>query len=1058
MRKRISILLSCILTMSLIIGMFISPLPVSAASTSTDKTTEPVDLGTPVQTAQAIDAEFGQEDGVNVAYTTVTGSASAGDYATFSVLDIDNEKLLRQFKLQGASNAWNHVKTPDGRVFIGASHKMFVYSPESKEVTDLGVPLPGTSSIWSLTTDDEGNVYGGIYSESVQGRVFRIDAQTLEITDLLNAPVDSNESYIRSMAYYDGYLYAGTGSTNGRVWKISTSNPQTDKTSLGLPGSPDDAIYKGLYDKMGFAYGMNIHENYLFAFYNGPSIIQVYDLEKQEWTDAGFSNIRGLEAAVGYKDGKVYTSKKDGKMWEISLSDFSEREVLDFDNNIRHSVWMNIANQPDFPNGAMVSIGFNARITLSDPATGQQKSMKLLVQGQGINLQALETGPDGKLYISTYLNSEGAQYDPETGKFTVFPLGQAEGLGHVGDTMYFGIYPKAEVAAWDTTTPLPTSTGPETIFSIGEDQDRPFVVTEGDGKLLLGTIPGYSQTGGALTIYDPAASEASGEPVFEVFRNVVQDQSITGLLYKDGLIYGSTSISGGLGNAPTGMRAKLFVWDVASKKKIHEWEPQLEGLSSLQMISGLQLGPDGLIWAAANGIVFAFDPDTREIVKSRNIHPDVKAFGKWRPVYQRFSSDGLLYSNAGEKLVVIDPETMAYRLIKDKASLFTLDREDNLYVAESTKLLKYPPSEKPVEPEQPEEPKKHYLDIHNSGFEEAAADGSIPGWTVTAATEGVSSVTVTDDNKYTGDKSLKLVDASTTHTTELMSDPLQVIPGRTYMANFNMYLNGSFPRPNPNDPPFSSSRSSVGVRYYDANNKLIPITSAMNKHVEGPQYSWLPIEMTTVVPDNAVTMRLVLFTSPLWVSTTHYDEVSVYTVIDPSEVPEIRSAEFSSTDVKEGSDLTLSVAATEGAAVTVKEGDTVVAEAVGTGETPVQVTIPAPSAGTHQYTVSAHFPLLTSSEELQLPVVNVHGFSGYTLNQTKVTLVRGEKHTVSVQASYGPLTEDVTAQAVLSTKDSKIVQIKGNTITADKKGDAEVIIKVGDTKLKLKVTVLNKAK
>ncbi|MCS0791082.1 PQQ-binding-like beta-propeller repeat protein [Cytobacillus firmus] len=100
----------------------------------------------------------------------------------------------------------------------------------SKEVTDLGVPLTGTESIWSLTSDENGNVYGGIYSASVGGRVFKIDSQTLISSDLLGEPVDDSEDYVRSIAYYDGYIYAGTGSTNGRVWKI---NPNTkDKERL----------------------------------------------------------------------------------------------------------------------------------------------------------------------------------------------------------------------------------------------------------------------------------------------------------------------------------------------------------------------------------------------------------------------------------------------------------------------------------------------------------------------------------------------------------------------------------------------------------------------------------------------------------------------------------------------------------------------------------------------------------------------------------------------------------------------------------------------------------
>jgi hypothetical protein len=42
-----------------------------------------------------------------------------------------------------------------------------------------------------------------------------------------------------------------------------------------------------------------------------------------------------------------------------------------------------------------------------------------------------------------------------------------------------------------------------------------------------------------------------------VFRNVVQDQSIISLDYKDGKVYGSTSINGGLGADPTAEEAKF---------------------------------------------------------------------------------------------------------------------------------------------------------------------------------------------------------------------------------------------------------------------------------------------------------------------------------------------------------------------------------------------------------------------------------------------------------------------------------------------------------------------
>ncbi|MCQ6562297.1 hypothetical protein [Paenibacillus mendelii] len=1045
-----------LLIMSFMLGLIgITPSVSAAADPSAGHSNEPVDLGTPVQTAQAIDVEFGIEEGVHVAYTTVTGSASAGDYATFSVLDLDNEARLRTYKLEGASNAWSHVKTPDGRVFIGGSNKMFVYSPETKQVTDLGVPIAGSSSIWSLTADEQGNVYGGIYSESVKGRIFRIDAQTLEVTDLLNGPLDAQEAYIRSLAYYNGYLYAGTGSSNGRVWKISTAAPLQDKTRLELPGSPEDDIYAGKYNAMGFVYSMNIHEHYLFAFYNGPSIMQVYDLDAGQWIEASFANIRGVEAATGYKDGKVYTSKKDKMMWEIDLATMTEKPVMPFDGNIRHSEWIQLPNQPDFPDGAMASISFNAKVTLSNPAAQLQRSMKLLVDGQGINLQALETGPDGKLYMSTYLNSEGAQYDPATGQFIVFPLGQSEGIGHVGDKVYFGLYPKADIAVYDTTTPLSTTKEPTSLFHIGEDQDRPFIVTEGDGKLLLGTIPGYSQTGGALTIYDPAASDESGQPQFEVFRHIVQDQSITGLLYHNGLIFGSTSISGGLGEAPAGARAKLFVWDMAAKKKLYEWEPAIEGISSLQMISGLALGPDGLIWAAANGVVFAFDPATREVVKSRNIHPDVTVYGKWRPVHQRFSSDGLLYSDAAGKLVVIDPETMGYTLIRDKASLFTLDRNDNLYVGDATRLLRYAPFAKPDAPDgEPEGPSKRYLDIRNAGFEDVNEDGSIPGWTVTSFLEGYAAVSVTDEKRAAGSTSVKLVDSSDKSAVELKSDPVRVKPGRQYTVNFNMFLDGSFPNPN-SETPFSMSRASVGVRYYDANDQELKVTASENNHVAGPQKSWIPVEMKVTVPANAVEMRLIVFCSPLWVATVYYDEVSAYTIIDPSEVP-VMSAEAATTDIREGADVTLSVKATEQADIIVMEGDKIVAQAVGAGETPVALTIPAPGAGAHNYTVTADVPLVASSAPVQLPTIHVHRLSGLELDTQSIQMQVGDTYSVKAAAIYGPLTEDVSSLVVLQAKPPKTVSIEGSTVTALKQGSAKVTVTYGGKTEELRVKVTKK--
>ncbi|MCS0791081.1 hypothetical protein NX021_23400 [Cytobacillus firmus] len=261
---------------------------------------------------------------------------------------------------------------------------------------------------------------------------------------------------------------------------------------------------------MGAAYGITIVDHYLFVFFNGSWTLHVYDLETEAWRDTVLGNIRGLMAVTGAHNGKVYTSKKDGNMWEIDVESLEERMIMPFDGSIRNSSWMNVKNQPDFNEAAMVTISYDGKVVLYDPPNQKKKVMSSVVQGLPINLQAIERGPDDKIYVSSYMGTTGAVYDPSNqDQLSLFPLGQAEGFGSVEETMYFGVYPKAEIFGLNTKNPLPEK-GHSHLFDIGQEQDRPFVLREGDGKLLIGTIPGYSQHGGALTVYDPQASQIAG--------------------------------------------------------------------------------------------------------------------------------------------------------------------------------------------------------------------------------------------------------------------------------------------------------------------------------------------------------------------------------------------------------------------------------------------------------------------------------------------------------------------------------------------------------------------
>src|SRR5690606_31979791 len=107
-------------------------------------------------------------------------------------------------------------------------------------------------------------------------------------------------------------------------------------------------------------------------------------------------------------------------------------------------------------------------------------------------------------------------------------------------------------------------------------------------------IPDYGELGGALTIITRAED---GTLSAEVFPDVVAEQSIVSLAYHEpsGLLFGSTSIHGGLGIEAKAEAAKLFVWDVAKGEKVEEFSLEIPGLNSPGMIGGLSVGRDGNI-------------------------------------------------------------------------------------------------------------------------------------------------------------------------------------------------------------------------------------------------------------------------------------------------------------------------------------------------------------------------------------------------------------------------------------------------------------------------------
>jgi hypothetical protein len=529
---------------------------------------------------------------------------------------------------------------------------------------------------------------------------------------------------------------------------------------------------------------------------------------------------------------------------------------IDYPSYLRNSAWVEVKGDPDLPGLSLATAVLAGGVAYMNLETKARKSVRLPIEGQPVDIRVMEKGPDGAIYMSGYPGGTGAKYDPATGTLTHFNLVQAEGMVALGDQMYFGTYPGAELYVMNVYE----GTNVTKLFSVGNGEDRPFILTTGEGKLFMGTIPTYGQLGGGLTIYDPETGDR------ETFHHVIHHQSIVGLAYRNGKLYGSTTVDGGEGIDPSETAAKMFVWDLAANQKTAEFVPELPGaLTVPDMISGLTFGPDGLLWGAADGIIFAMNPDTFEIVKSKVVYPGVSFYGKWQPVYSRWGNDGLLYSTIAGRLTIIDPETLEHIELANTPVMALGDDGHIYYRTGGTGMAKIEVSNGWTV-----SPISIPVMVNNSGFEVPVEDGRIPGWTLqylsASATYEVSS-----ERAFTGNYSLKLADPSQTDTVSLLSDPIPAVPGVEYKLRSKVFL--------------QEGRTILSFVFFNEAGQQLSGGSTV--YINSGRGQWQDIEIRATAPEGAKYARIQPWVSQFYVGTAYYDDFSVtYTadgdMIDPA--------------------------------------------------------------------------------------------------------------------------------------------------------------------------------
>lgn len=645
-----------------VLVLFFATINLSAQNINVEK--EFKNLGPQVYASLIQGSIFSSDkSGNDFVFTVVRGRP-----AIFVGFSLKDQKVVVKSPLKGTDGSWDVASSSDGTIYISGSGILYRYNIGDTAVTSLGTALSGEKVIWDLAAGKDGEIFGGTYPGC---KIFRYKPKE-GFSDEGKGALQVNEDYVRSLVYHKktDRIYAGIASHSALV---ELDRKTRQKVQL-LPDSNrnQEAIYH-----MNLVEGLKGGDR-VYGWLTGSSRVTVVYNVKTKSFEQNLPNMDVKSIIKDRKTNKVYyTAFKKLYVLDYSAKNPGSKYLVDTEGETKAISWNS--------KGELMILTANQFFQTYNPTTNKIVSVKLNVPSEPIDIQSIFKGPEGEIWSAGYLVGNHATYDPKSGKVIQYPgLHQTEGMNYVGNTMYFGIYAKAQLYSYDVTKPWEIDSGNPKFLGRIPEQDRPFAVLglKESQKVLFGTIANYGKLGGAIAHYDIK------KDTLEVFDKVFPNQSITSFVESNRIVFGGTTIFGGLGGKPIDKEAKLFIWDVEKKKVVFEVVP-VKGTMS---VTGLFIGPDKNIWGFADGDLFVFDPVKKEVKGVYNLFKmDYMPTHIWRNGFAEIHPNGKVYCAINNSLYQIEPSTMKISKIASNVSLLTMDNDGVLYFRRNTELWSYRP-------------------------------------------------------------------------------------------------------------------------------------------------------------------------------------------------------------------------------------------------------------------------------------------------------------------------------------------------------------------------------
>lgn len=659
---------------------------------SADVANPSTDLGPQIFTAETRAVAFGRDGDKDRLYVVRTGAMDGGA-TPGCLLEIDPNPgaILHQVNLPGSEGSWGVTVATDGLVYacVYRSGHVFQYRPGSDTVADLG-PVTGNSHLYYLTPGPDGSIFGGGYP---LGQLFQyIPGQGYRFHPA-EGPILPGLNYVRGTAYdpVNHVVYAG-GATPVQLLRCDLRT-----------GERRNILPRELAGEK-FILGLRVVGSKVLARLNDGAKMVVLDVSAdgaEVRTDAVFDC--GSIYASPESDGIVYyTAGGALRAYDLAKKTWRDLGGAWPSNAVQFAV-LTLTDQENYPGRTLVGVGSaQGQIWLGkyNLATGRTTHAPLPIPEVNQTIESIIAGPDGRIYSSGYLSGGTGVHTPfkSASGPTLRGVAQCEGSAVLDGRIYYGGYPGAIIYEHDPSAAWDFPRNPKVLFKLApEGQDRPFGMSSGGGRVIIGTAPNYGQLGGTLCLYDPVTRTRVLKQHHEIG---ITDLSLISTCYQDGMIYGGTSVSGGIGIAPTQTRAKLLIYDLAHGTGRGVALP--EDIPNQQAITSVCVGPDGKIWLMCGGWLVVYNPATGKFEHRANLFPQVVYHPTAAQVVLRdatlmLTRRGQMYGTISNHVLFrLDPVTKVMtEILTDPAGCTDLaeDEQGNLYYIAETKLCRWTPKD-----------------------------------------------------------------------------------------------------------------------------------------------------------------------------------------------------------------------------------------------------------------------------------------------------------------------------------------------------------------------------